>query len=88
MISSLTGAIRSRAQAQRILAQESSADSYYTKKPIGSFVGQWIGFKSNGVGLVSYKGRSYEVKVLAGTYAKKNQKVSLTLTEEGNFAAW
>lgn len=88
MASNLTASIKARAEAQRILAQESSIDDYYVKKPIGSFVGQWVGFDDSGVGLVSYKGRVYQVKVLTNSYAKLNQKVSLTLTKEGNFAAW
>ena len=88
MASSLENSIRERAQLQRALTQESGADAFYIKKPTGSFVGQWKGFTSSGKGIVSYKGREYEVQVLASKYARKNQKVSLTLTKEGNFASW
>jgi hypothetical protein len=77
-----------RAQSQRILAQEAHADKYYVRKPIGPVVGQWYEFKENGTGLVSYKGKIYEAKILAKDYARKNQKVLLTLTEEGNFVSW
>lgn len=88
MASALENSIRERAQLRRALTQESSADSYYIKKPTGSFVGQWKGFTSSGKGIVAYKGREYEVKILASKYAKQNQQVSLTLTKEGNFASW
>lgn len=88
MASALEDSIRERAQLRRALNQEETADKYYIKKPTGSFVGNWIGFTSSGRGIVAYKGREYEVKVLANTYARKNQKVNLTLTKEGNFAAW
>lgn len=88
MAGEIVSSIKARAQARRIIAQEEAAEKYYTKKPNGSFIGQWIGFASNGAGLVSYKGRVYEVKVLSKSYAKKYQKVSLTLTGDGNFAAW
>lgn len=88
MASSLAESIRQRAEAQRVLSQEASADKFYVQKPIGTFVGQWVGFKSNGKGIVSYKGREYEVEILTTSYARKNQRVQLTLTEDGNFANW
>lgn len=88
MASPLAESIRQRAEAQRVLSQETNADKFYVKKPIGTFVGQWVGFKSNGKGVVSYKGREYEVEILTSTYAKKNQSVQLSLTDDGNFANW
>lgn len=88
MASQLENSIRERAQLRRALTQEAGADNFYVKKPTGSFVGQWKGFDSSGKGIVAYKGREYKVTPLASKYARKNQEVSLTLTDEGNFASW
>ena len=86
--SSLEQIVQSRAEVNRVLSQESSASQVYVKKPIGTFTGYWKGFNSSGAGLVSYKGRQYEVTILTDTYAKLDQAVTLTLTKEGNFANW
>lgn len=88
MASAITAKIQQRAALRRAAMQEEQAEKYYIKKPTGTFVGQWKGFKSSGKGIVAYKGREYEVKILASKYAKKNQQVSLILTKEGNFASW
>jgi hypothetical protein len=88
MANQLALSLAQRAQSQRILAQELNADKSYVRKPLGPVIGQWDGFKDNGVALVSYKGRVYEATILAKNYAKKNQKVLLTLTEDGNFVSW
>jgi hypothetical protein len=86
--SDLEQAVRSRAELNRVLAQENLADQTYVKKPIGTFTGNWKGFTDSGAGLVSYKGRQYEVTILANSYARLDQQVTLTLTEDGNYAVW
>lgn len=87
-ISALEELIQSKAEVNRVLAQESAALQTYVKKPVGTFTGYWKGFTDSGKGLVSYKGRQYEVVILTDTYAKLDQPVTLTLTSEGNFANW
>lgn len=87
-ISALEEQVQSKAEVNRVLNQESTASQAYVKKPIGTFTGYWKGFTDGGRGLVSYKGRQYEVTILTDTYAKLDQPVTLTLTNEGNFVNW
>lgn len=51
-------------------------------------IGFWRGYAANGMGLVDYRGKTYECRVLARKCKRYGAKVNLRRTPAGNFVNW